>query len=78
VVVAVLVPFAFVAARVYVRVEVGCTVSEPISVEVEKEPGVMITELAFVMFQERVLVPADMMTDGEAEKEEIEGVGFST
>ena len=73
VVVAVLVPFAFVAVSVYVIVEVGFTVKEPTSVEVENEPGEMATEEAFVIFQLRVEVPAEATMDEEAEKEEMEG-----
>ena len=71
----VLVPFAFVAVRVYVVVEVGFTVVDPMRVLVLKLPGVMATLLAFVTFQERVLVPAEATTVGEAEKEEMVGGG---
>ena len=56
-------------------VEVGCTVVEPMRVEVANEPGVMATEDAFVMFQERVDVPAEATTEEDAEKEEIMGCG---
>lgn len=72
-VVAVVVPFGFVAVIVKVVVEVGFTVADPMRVEVEKLPGVMATELAFVMLQESVLVPADTTTPGDAEKETMEG-----
>ena len=51
----------------------GCTVLDPISVEVENDPGVMATDDALLIFQERVLVPAEATTVGEAEKEEMEG-----
>jgi hypothetical protein len=54
-------------------VEVGFTVVEPIKVEVEKLPGVIATELAFVTFQESVEVPADTTTPGDALKDEMEG-----
>ena len=60
-VVAVLVPFAFVAVKVYVVVEVGFTVVEPMRVLVLKLPGVMATEEAFETFQERVLVTLGWM-----------------
>ena len=73
VVVAVEVPFAFVAVRVYMTVEVGFTVIEPTRVEVEKEPGVITTELAFETFQVRVEVPRDATIVGEAVKEEMPG-----
>jgi hypothetical protein len=55
-------------------VEVGFTVVDPMRVEVEKLPGVIATEEAFVMFQESVLVPAETTTPGEAEKAVIDGV----
>jgi hypothetical protein len=68
------VPFPFVAVRVYVVVEVGFTVVDPTRVLVEKPPsGDMATELAFVMFQESVEVPAEATMPGEAAKEEMEG-----
>jgi hypothetical protein len=55
-------------------VEVGFTVVDPMRVEVEKLPGVMATDEALLMFQERVLVaPEDTML-GDALKEEMEGV----
>ena len=72
-VVVVLVPFAFVAVRVYMVVEVGFTVVDPTRVEVEKVPGVMAREVAFATFQESVLVPADATMEEEAVKEEMEG-----
>jgi hypothetical protein len=77
VVVAAVDPFAFVAVKVYVIVEVGFTVVEPASVDVEKEPGVMATELAFERFQESVLVPAEATLFGDAVKEVMIGT-FST
>ena len=46
---------------------------DAIRVEVEKVPGVIATELAFVMFQESVLVPAAATTPGDAVKDVIEG-----
>ena len=64
---------AFVAVRVYMTVEVGFTVIEPTRVEVEKEPGVITTELAFETFQVRVEVPRDATIVGEAVKEEMDG-----
>ena len=73
VVVAVLVPFALVAVTVYVMVEVGFTAVAPMRVEVLKEPGVMATEEAFAMFQERVEVPADATMPDEAVKEAMVG-----
>ena len=75
--VAVLVPFPFEAVRVYVVDVVGFTLVDPIRVDVEKEPGVIVTELAFVTFQERVDVPAEATTKGDAEKELIVS-GFCT
>jgi hypothetical protein len=71
---AVEVPFALVAVRVYVVVDVGFTVTEPEAVEVENEPGVMAIELAFVTFQERVDdAPDAAVEDGDAVKDEIFG-----
>jgi hypothetical protein len=55
-------------------VEVGFTVTEPIRVLVLTLPGVIATDDALVMFQERVLVPAEATTVGDAEKEEMVGV----
>ena len=72
-VVAVEVPFAFVAVRVKTVVEVGFTVVDPMSVEVEKPPGVMATELALETFQLKVDVPAERTSEGEGEKEEMVG-----
>ena len=72
--VCVLVPFAFVAVRVYVVVEVGFTVVDPMRVEVEKLPGVITREVALPTLQESVLVPAERTIVGEAIKEEIVGV----
>ena len=73
VVVAVEVPLPFVAVKVYVMVEVGFTVIEPTSVEVENEPGEMATEDAFVILKESVEVPAEATMEEEAEKEEMIG-----
>jgi hypothetical protein len=53
-VVAVEVPFAFEAVMVNTVVDVGLTDVEPTSVDVEKEPGVMEIEEAFVMSHESV------------------------
>ena len=55
-------------------VEVGFTVVDPKSVLVLKLPGVIATELAFVMFQERVEVPFRATTPGDAVKAVMEGV----
>lgn len=73
VVVAVLVPFAFVAVRVYVVVDVGFTVSNPMRVDVERLPGVMATDDAFETAQLKVEVPFVTMALGEAIKEETVG-----
>jgi len=73
VVVAVLAPFGLVAVSVYVVVDVGCTTRDPTRVEVEKEPDVMATELAFVTFQESVEVAEGAVLEGEAEKLKIVG-----
>jgi hypothetical protein len=78
VVVAVLVPFAFAALIVYVVVEVGLTVIDPTSVEVESDPGVIVMEFALVIFHESVLVPAGATIVGDALKEEMTGDTFST
>jgi hypothetical protein len=59
-------------------VEVGFTVVDPMRVEVEKVPGVMATEPALLTFQERVDVPAEATTPGDAEKAVIAGGGFCT
>ena len=72
-VVAVLVPFGFVAVMVYIVVEVGLTVVEPIKVDVENAPGVIATDDAFAIFQLNVDVPAETTIVGDAEKEETEG-----
>lgn len=74
VVIAVLVPFALVAVNVYVIVEVGFTAVEPMSVLVEKEPGVMATEEAFATDQLKVDVPAEATILEEAVKEDMPGV----
>lgn len=73
VVVAVTLPFGFVAVTVYIVVLVGFTFVDPMRVLVLKLPGVMATEEAFVIFQESALVPAEATTVGDAEKEEMEG-----
>jgi hypothetical protein len=72
-VVAVVVPFAFVAVIVYIVVEVGFTDVDPMRVLVLKPPGVIATDEAFVMFQESVDVPAEATSVGDAEKEEMVG-----
>jgi len=74
VVVAVTLPFGLVAVMVYIVVLVGFTFVDPMRVLVLKLPGVIATEEAFVIFQERTLVPAEATTVGDAEKEEMEGV----
>ena len=74
VVVRVVVPFAFVAVNVYVVVEVGFTVVDPMRVEVEKEPGVIARDVALVTFQDSVDVPAEATIVGDAVKEEMVGV----
>jgi DTW domain-containing protein YfiP len=71
--VAVLVPFAFVAVRVYSVVEVGLTAAEPTRVVVLMFPGEMVTDEALVISQLSVEVPFAVMDDGEAEKEEMMG-----
>ena len=53
---------------------VGFTVVDPTRVLVLKLPGVMATDEALVIFQERVLVPAEATTPGEEVKEEMVGV----
>jgi hypothetical protein len=74
VVVAVLVPFEFVAVRVYVIVEVGFTVVEPEAVDVLKEPGVIaMFVMVPVAFQLSVEVPAEATMDEEAVKDVIVG-----
>jgi hypothetical protein len=76
VVVAVLVPFAFEAVRVYVMVDVGFTVVEPIDVLVLNDPGVMAMFVTVpVAFQERVEVPAEATTLEDAVKKEMVGGG---
>jgi hypothetical protein len=72
-VVAVVVPFAFVAVIVYIVVEVGFTDVDPMSVLVLKPPGVMATELAFVMFHESVDVPAEATMLGDELNDDTEG-----
>ena len=73
VVVAVTLPFGLVAVMVYIVVLVGFTFVDPMRVLVLKLPGVIATEEAFVIFQERALVPAEATTVGDAEKEEMVG-----
>lgn len=67
VVVAVAVPLALVAVNVYTVVEVGSTISDPTRVDVEKEPGMIVTDDAFETSHERI--------EEDAEKEEIMGGG---
>lgn len=75
VVVRVEVPFAFVAVKVYiVVVESAGVVVDPMRVLVANPPGVIVTELAFETFQERVAVPFKATTPGEAVKAVIEGM----
>ncbi len=77
VVVAVLVPFAFVAVRVYTVVEVGATVIEPDRVDVVILPGEMVIVVVEVTmpftFQDNVDVPDEAMEDGDAVNEEMIG-----
>jgi|ERR1035441_4765288 hypothetical protein len=75
VVVAVEVPTALVAVSVYIVVEVGLTFVEAMRVEVEKEPGVIATDEAFVTLKESVEVPADTTIEDEAMKEDMVGGG---
>ena len=71
---AVLVPFPLdEAVRVYVVVEVGATFQEPMRVEVENPPGVILTEEALLTFQESVEVTLGSVYWGEEEKELIKG-----
>jgi hypothetical protein len=72
-VVAVVVPFAFVAVRVKIVVDVGFTANDPMRVLVLKPPGVIATDEALVIFHESVDVPAEATSVGDAEKEEIPG-----
>ena len=73
-VVAVLVPFALTAERVYmVEVEREGVVVDPMRVLVEYPPGVITTDDALLTFQERLEIPLRATTVGEAEKEEIVG-----
>jgi len=60
-------------------VEVGFTVTVPEAVEVLKTPGLMaMFVIVPVVVQESVEVPAGATSEGDAEKEEIVGVGFDT
>ena len=73
-VVAVLVPFAFVAVRVYIVVEVGFTVIELEAVDVLKPPGLMaMFVIVPVAFQLRTEAEPLATTVGEAVKEAMEG-----
>jgi hypothetical protein len=71
--VAVLVPFALPADKVYVVVAIGFTVIEPTSVVVLIEPGVIVIEVALLIFHESVEVPAERTIEGDAVKEEMTG-----
>jgi hypothetical protein len=73
VVVAVAVPFEFVAVIAYTVVEVEFTDVDPMRVLVLNPPGVITTDEAFVIFQESVDVPAEAISVGDAEKEEMVG-----
>ena len=70
---AVLVPFAFVAERVYVTLDDGVTTREPILVETLPIPWLIVTDEAFVVLQLRVLVTPSGTSLGEAVKEDIWG-----
>jgi hypothetical protein len=72
-VVAVLVPFVLLELRVYTVVDVGFTIKEPDWDEVEKVPGVMMVVEAFDTLKESVDEPPESTSEGDAEKEEIEG-----
>ena len=72
--VAVEVPVPFVAVRVYIVVEVGERMRDPTSVLVEKEPGVMATDEAFVRSQESVDDAPETMDAGEDVKEKMVGL----
>jgi hypothetical protein len=67
------VPFAFVAVIVYIVVEVGFTDVDPMRVLVLKLPGVMATELAFVIFHESVDVAPEAVLVGDALNDDTEG-----
>jgi hypothetical protein len=67
------VPLKLVAVIVYTVVDVGFTVIDPMRVDVEKLPGVMATDEAFVIFHESVDAPAETTTAGDAENIEIPG-----
>jgi hypothetical protein len=67
-------PLLFVAVRVYVRVEVGVIVIEPVEVaDWLPMPWLMDTDEAFVVVQERVLETPGSISEKDAEKEEIVG-----
>jgi hypothetical protein len=72
-VVAILVPFAFVAVIVYIVVEVGFTDVDPMRVLVLKPPGVIATDEAFVMLHESVEVPAEATMLGDELNDDTEG-----
>jgi hypothetical protein len=72
-VVAILVPFAFVAVIVYIVVEVGFTDVDPMSVLVLNPPGVIATDEALVIFQESVDVPAEATMLGDELNDDTEG-----
>ena len=50
-------------------VDVGFTIVDPMRVDVEKLPGVMVSDVALPTFQESVDVPAEATIVGDAEKE---------
>jgi hypothetical protein len=72
-VIAVFVPFAFVAVRVYTVVEAGFIVVEPATSAVEKDPGVIVIDDALVTFHERVAGDPAAICEGEALNNEITG-----
>lgn len=73
VVVAVDVPLFDDAVSVYAVVDVKFTSVEPMSVVVEKLPGMMATEEAFTTCQLRVELPVVAKIEGDAEKERTVG-----
>ena len=68
------------AVNVYVVVEVGLTVVEPEAFVELKLPGVIVMEVAPLVFHDKVEEDPLLMAAGEAVNEEIEGAvatGFS-
>ena len=71
-------PALFVAVRVYVVVDAGETVVEPVVAEEVNEPGVIEICVAPVIAQLRVLFPPDAMDVGLAANDEIDGCAAVT